>query len=211
MNPEAILLAETRSRVRFLRMNRPDTKKALSNDLIRALMAAWKRGRVLLGPGPKPQQAGRSLAGFLGRVGYEKPVIAGIDGIAIGAGLSLAMCADMRTASSGARFHPGSARIGTWSDVGLTWTRPATIGHERALRFALQPRAHDADAALALGLVGEVVDAAGSDAAFVSFCEEIAGLVPLPPTHVKCLVNRIGVPADLEAHLRDEPRFAERG
>jgi enoyl-CoA hydratase/carnithine racemase len=112
------------------------------------------------------------------RMNRPETKIAGIDGTAIGAGLSLAMCADMRTASSGARFHPGSARIGTSPDAGLTWTRPATIGHERALRFALQPR---------------------------------AGLVPLPATHMGCLVNRIGVPADLEAHLRDEPRFAERG
>ena len=52
----------------------------------------------------------------------EKPIVAGINGVAIGAGLSLAMCADIRLASSSARFLAGYARAGTSPDGGLTWT-----------------------------------------------------------------------------------------
>ena len=218
MASEAILLEETRSGVRFLRMNRPETKNALSNDLTRALIRGFEaastdddvRVVALTGgggafcsgadlsrrkPGDPPPDSLETTADLVVqlvtgmRSGCEKPVIAGIDGIAIGAGLSLAMCADMRMASSRARFHPGYARIGTSPDAGL----------------------HDAEAALALGLVGEVVDANGFDDGFVAFCEEIAEVAPLAATQTKRLVTRLEVPEDLESHLRDELLYAARG
>ena len=175
MTSDPILLEETHAGVRCLRMNRPETRNALSNDLIRALIRGLDsassdedvRVVALTGeggafcsgadlsprkPGDPPPDSLEATADLVVelvqtmRVGCEKPVIAGIDGIAIGAGLSLAMCADMRMASSRARFHPGYARIGTSPDAGLTWTLPAVLGHERAMRFFLRPMMHDADA-----------------------------------------------------------------
>ncbi len=116
-----------------------------------------------------------------------------------------------RLASSAARFHPGYARIGTSPDCGLSWTLPAAIGHERAMRFFLEQEMIDADAALALGLVGEVVDADGFDQAFIAYCEKIAEIAPLAATQTKRMVTRIGLPDDLEAHLRDELKYAGRG
>jgi 2-(1,2-epoxy-1,2-dihydrophenyl)acetyl-CoA isomerase len=238
--PEAVLLQETRNGVRTLRLNRPQKKNALSNELTEALVqsieaaAADDAVRVvaLMGEGGafcsgadlsprKPtdappesvaQTADRVVRLVTGiRLVCEKPVIAGIDGIAIGAGLALAMSADMRMASSRARFHPGYARAGTSPDCGLSWTLPAAIGHERAMRFFLQPEMHDADAALALGLVGEVVDADGFEQAFVAFCEKIAEVAPLAARQTKRLVTKIGLPDGLEAHLRDELEYAARG
>jgi 2-(1,2-epoxy-1,2-dihydrophenyl)acetyl-CoA isomerase len=237
---EPILLEETRNAVRVLRMNRPKVKNALSNDLTRALIRSLERAAsdaevrvvALTGvagafcsgadlsprkPGdPKPDSIEQTtdiviqlVTGM--RVTCEKPVIAGIDGIAIGAGLALAMCADIRMASSAARFHPGYARIGTSPDCGLTWTLPAAIGREQAMRFFLEPKMHDADAALALGIVGEVVDAEGFHQAFIAYCEKIAEIAPLAATHTKRLVSRTGLPDDLEAHLRDELTLAARG
>ena len=240
MPSENILLEENRNGVLFLRMNRPETRNALSNDLVRALIRGLEAAagndavRVvgLMGeggafcsgadlsprkPDDPPPDSVETTADLVVqlvksiRVDCEKPVIAGIDGIAIGAGLSLAMCADMRMASSRARFHPGYARIGTSPDAGLSWTLPATIGHEQAMRFFLRPKMHDAKAALALGLVGEVVDAEGFEAAFASFCEEIAEVAPLAAAQTKRLVSRLDVPESLEAHLRDELALAARG
>ena len=238
--PEPVLLEETRNGVRILRLNRPEKKNALSDELISALVRSVEEATsddavrvvALTGEGgafcsgvdlsprnptdPPPQSAEqtpdmvvRLVTGL--RVTCEKPVIAGIDGIAIGAGLALAMCADMRLASSAARFHPGYARAGTSPDCGLSWTLPAAIGPERAMRFFLEQEMHDADAALALGLVGEVVAADGFDQAFVSYCEKIAGVAPLAAAQTKRLVTRIGLPDDLEAHLRDELTCARRG
>jgi 2-(1,2-epoxy-1,2-dihydrophenyl)acetyl-CoA isomerase len=237
---EPILLEETRNGVRILRMNRPEVKNALSNDLTRALVRSLEEAAsddevrvvALTGVGgafcsgadlsprkpgdPKPDSIEETtdivvqlVTGM--RVTCEKPVVAGINGVAVGAGLALAMCADIRMASSAARVHPGYARVGTSPDCGLTWTLPAAIGREPAMRFFLEPKMHDADAALALGIVGEVVDAEGFDQAFVAYCEKIAEIAPLAAAQTKRLVSRIGLPDDLEAHLRDELTYAARG
>jgi 2-(1,2-epoxy-1,2-dihydrophenyl)acetyl-CoA isomerase len=237
---EPILLEETRNGVRILRMNRPEVKNALSNDLTRALVRSLEEAAsdaevrvvALTGVGgafcsgadlsprkpgdPKPDSIEETsdivvqlVTGM--RVTCEKPVIAGINGVAVGAGLALAMCADIRMASSAARVHPGYARVGTSPDCGLSWTLPAAIGREPAMRFFLEPKMHDADAALAFGIVGEVVDAEGFDQAFVAYCEKIAEIAPLAATQTKRLVSRIGLPDDLEAHLRDELTYAARG
>ena len=237
---EPILLEETRNGVRVLRMNRPEVKNALSNDLTRALVrsveaaAADAEVRVIAltgvggafcsGADLSPRKPGdpapdsieetsnivvQLVTGM--RVSCEKPVIVGIDGIAIGAGLALAMLADMRLASSRARVHPGYARVGTSPDCGLSWTLPEAIGRERAMRFFLEPEMHDAEAALALGIVGEVVDTDGFDQAFLAYAEKIAEIAPLAATQTKRLVTRISLLDDLEAHLRDELTYAARG
>ena len=240
MTAPDILLEETLGGVRFLRMNRPETRNALSNDLTRALIRGLEsaagddavRVVALTGeggafcsgadltprkPGDPPADSVEETADLVVRlvralrVECEKPVIAGLDGIAIGAGLSLAMCADMRMASSRARVHPGYARIGTSPDAGLTWTLPAVVGHEQAMRFFLRPRMHDAQEALALGLVGEVVPAEDFAAAYAAFCEEIAEVAPLAAAQTKRLVSRLEVPDGLEAHLREELVLAARG
>ena len=69
------------------------------------------------------------------RFDTDKPVIAGINGAAVGLGLSLAMAADIRIAADTARLHPGYLRAGTSPDGGLTWSLPTLVGHETALRF----------------------------------------------------------------------------
>lgn len=237
---EPVLLVETRNGVRFLRMNRPEKKNALSSELTSALVrsideaasddavrvvaltgegGAFCSGADLSprkAPDPAPESAEQTadrvvklVTGF--RLTCEKPVIAGIDGIAIGAGLALAMCADIRMASSNARFHPGYARAGTSPDCGLSWTLPAAIGPESAMRFLLDPRMHDASSALALGLVGEVVPAERFAQAFNSYCEKIAEVAPLAAAQTKRLVSRIGLPDDLETHLRNELTYTARG
>jgi enoyl-CoA hydratase/carnithine racemase len=236
-NPEPVLLEETSDGVRILTLNRPAKKNALSGDLVHALVegieaaAADDDVRVvaLTGAGdafcsgadlgrPKPaadrarsraiteDDVIRLMKGT--RVDCEKPVIAGINGIAIGAGLSLALCADIRIASSKARFHPGYARAGASPDCGLSWTLPEAIGRERAMRFLLDPKMSAADEALALGLVGEVVPAERFDEAFIAYCRKIAEVAPLAARQTKRLVTRAGLLEDLEDHLRDELELA---
>jgi 2-(1,2-epoxy-1,2-dihydrophenyl)acetyl-CoA isomerase len=151
---------------------------------------------------------GRLVMGM--RIECDKPVIAGVDGIAIGAGLSVAMCADIRIASSAARFHPGYSRAGTSPDGGLSWTLPQAVGHERAMRFLLEQEMLDADQALAIGLVGEVVAVDDFEAAFVGYCQKIAEVAPTAARQTKRLVARVGLPPDLESQLRDEITYAVR-
>ena len=145
------------------------------------------------------------------RLVCDKPIVAGINGVAVGAGLSLAMCADFRVASSDARFHPGYARAGTSPDGGLSWTLPHAVGREQALRFLLEQEMIGAEAALALGMVGEVVPAADFEKRFLAYGERLASVAPMAARQTKRLVTRVGLPPDLEAHLRDELRYARRG
>jgi len=235
---QPVLLQETSGHVRFLTLNRPARKNALSGELVDAInegfasAAAEDAIRVigLTGAGdafcsgadlsPEPAAARparradsadhvvRLVRGI--RVDCEKPVVAGVGGIAIGAGLSLALCADMRIASSTARFHPGYARAGSSPDCGLSWTLPQAIGHERAMRFLLEPRMHAADEALALGLVGEVVAARRFEEAFRAYCHKVAEVAPLASRQTKRLVTRAGLLADLDDHLREELDLARR-
>ena len=218
---ESILLEETRNGVRILRMNRPEVKNALSNDLTRAIVRSLEEAAsdaevrviALTGVGgafcsgadlsprkpgdPKPDSVEQTadivvqlVTGM--RVTCEKPIIAGINGVAVGAGLALAMCADIRMASSAARVHPGYARIGTSPDCGLTWTLPAAIGREQAMRFFLEPLMHDAEAALTLGLVGDVVAADGIDHDLIHYCAKIDDIVPQDTSQADRPCPRIG-------------------
>jgi 2-(1,2-epoxy-1,2-dihydrophenyl)acetyl-CoA isomerase len=236
---EPVLLEETTDGVRILTLNRATKKNALSSDLVQALIVGFEaaaedediRVVALTGAGdafcagadlkerrptaeasaerPSTEdQVVRLVTGI--RVDCEKPVIVGINGIAIGAGLALAMCADMRIASAKARFHPGYARAGSSPDCGLSWTLPQAIGHERAMRFLLDPQMMDADSALALGLVGEVVPAEAFEEVFLAYCRKIAEVAPMAAQQTKRLVTRAGLLAGLEDHLRDELTLAKR-
>lgn len=231
-----MLIDETIDHVRILRLNRPEKKNALAPELTNAIVRAVDdathddsiRAIGITGVGDSfcagadlspDQRRGTAqdtvetvvqlVTGI--RVRCEKPVIAGINGLAIGAGLSLAMCCDMRIASNRATFHPGYARAGTSPDCGLTWTLPQAVGHERAMRILLELEWIDADAALRIGLVGEVVDAEAFDHAFKAYCKKISQVAPLAGKQTKLQVVRAGLPDDLEQLLRDELRYTGRG
>ncbi len=235
MSESPPLLEETSGSVRILRMNRPEKRNALSNDLVRAIVEgveaaaadddvrvvgltgsgeAFCAGADLAAPADRSEREAmadrvvRLVRGM--RVDCEKPVVAGIGGIAIGAGLSLALCTDIRIAGSKARFHPGYARVGTSPDCGLTWTLPQAVGRERALRFLLEPRMHDADEALALGLVSEVVPDEQLDEAFRTTCQKLAEVAPLAARQTKRLVTRADLLDDLDAHLKNELALAAK-
>lgn len=86
-----------------------------------------------------------------------KPVIAAVNGMAAGAGASLAFAADFRIAASRATFLLAFARIGLSVDTGSSWTLPRLVGHAKATELAMLADPIPADEALAIGLVTEVV------------------------------------------------------
>jgi 2-(1,2-epoxy-1,2-dihydrophenyl)acetyl-CoA isomerase len=145
------------------------------------------------------------------RVRCEKPVVAGVNGVAVGAGFSLAMAADIRIASDSARFFAGYARAGTSPDGGLTLTLPQALGYERALRVLLEGEMIPAARALELGLVGEVVPQVAFAERFLAYCTRLAAVAPIAARQTKRMLGRSTLPANLEAHLRDEITNARRG
>lgn len=86
-----------------------------------------------------------------------KPVIAAVNGMAAGAGASMAFAADFRVAATRAVFLLAFARIGLSVDTGSSWTLPRLVGHAKATELALLAEPISAQDALAIGLVTEVV------------------------------------------------------
>ena len=136
------------------------------------------------------------------RVECEKPILAGVNGVAVGAGVSLALNADIRIAAPSARFHPGYTRIALSPDLGLTWTLPRAIGYERAMRFMLEQRMVPASEALELGLVSEVVERDEDlDARLLEYGAMLASVAPIAARQTKRLMVSADQPVDLVAHL----------
>ncbi len=87
----------------------------------------------------------------------DKPVIAAVNGAAAGAGMALALAADIRIASPAARFNAAFIRIGlTGGDVGTSWLLPRIVGFGRALEILMTGRFVDAEEALRIGMVTEI-------------------------------------------------------
>jgi 2-(1,2-epoxy-1,2-dihydrophenyl)acetyl-CoA isomerase len=239
------LVAETVGQVRFLRLDRPQRKNALTSALGWAIVRAvdeaqsdddvrvvaltgngdaFCSGLDLGGGDDAPPETGLSdqeqvldEKGWVGRFllalrfDTDKPVVAGINGAAVGAGLSLALAADIRIAADTARLHPGYLRAGTSPDGGLTWSLPTLVGHEAAMRFLLESRFVDAGEALRRGLVSEVVPADQLDTRLLEFGAAVAAQAPLAVRRTKRLVARTPLISDVERRMTDEIRSARAG
>lgn len=88
----------------------------------------------------------------------DKLVVGGVNAVAVGAGLGLAMSTDVRLIKRSARLMAGYTRIGGSLDAGLTVTLLQAMGYERAMRFMMENRTVIGEEAVALGMAGEVVD-----------------------------------------------------
>jgi 2-(1,2-epoxy-1,2-dihydrophenyl)acetyl-CoA isomerase len=98
-----------------------------------------------------------------------KPVVAGVNGIAAGAGASLAFACDFRVLADTAGFNLAFASIGLSCDTGSSWTLPRLVGHAKAAELLMIPRTVKAEAALTLGMATRVVPAE-------SFADEVRSL-----------------------------------
>ncbi len=111
-------------------------------------------------------------------VGLDRPIIAAINGVAAGAGASLALACDLRIAAESARFVLAFGRIGLVPDSGATWFLPRIVGSARAAELALLNMPLGADEALRAGLVSRVVP---DDALLATAREMAEGLVAGAP------------------------------
>jgi len=138
------------------------------------------------------------------RYGCDKPIVAGINGVAVGAGLSLALAADIRLMARSARLMAGYPRIGGSPDGGMSYTLSQLVGYEQAMRFLLENRTVLGDEARELGLVGEVVDDEAFDQRFTQYCQSLTALSPITGRSTKRVVREATAHRDLEGQLRYE-------
>ena len=182
--PETPLRTEIADGVATLTLNRPDALNALNSQLRRELLAALKaitrdeavRSVVITGAG-RGFCAGADLRGGSGERDFRavlsseynplieairnlpKPVVAAVNGVAAGAGVSLALAADVVVASDEARFVPAFGRIGLVPDSGLARVLVRGVGRHRAFEILMGERQLGAGEAHDLGLVAAVVPA----------------------------------------------------
>ncbi|HUR70265.1 MAG TPA: enoyl-CoA hydratase/isomerase family protein [Candidatus Thermoplasmatota archaeon] len=90
-------------------------------------------------------------------VAGPKPVVCALNGVAAGGGFGLALCGDLRIASTAARFKPAYFKLGVAPDGGSTWLLPRLVGFTRAQELLFHDRVVDAAEAKELGLVHDVV------------------------------------------------------
>jgi 2-(1,2-epoxy-1,2-dihydrophenyl)acetyl-CoA isomerase len=134
----------------------------------------------------------------------DKPVVGGVNGVAVGAGLGLAMATDVRLVARSARLMAGYTRIGGSPDAGLTITLPQAMGYERALRFMMENRTASGDDAVAWGMAGEVVDDDKFAARLAAYCQELCQWSPITLRLLKRGMAKSLESTDLEQQLRYE-------
>lgn len=134
----------------------------------------------------------------------DKPVVGGVNGVAVGAGLGLAMATDVRLIASSARLMAGYTRIGGSPDAGLTITLPQVMGYERAMRFMMENRTVTGAEALEWGMAGEVVDDAEFDARLAAYCDQLCEWSPITMRLLKRGIVKSYESIDMEQQLRYE-------
>jgi enoyl-CoA hydratase len=182
----------------WILVNRPDKMNALNAETIRELYAAFLSLRddpeikcvILMGAGDKAFVAGADigeLASLDHATGkdyvlegqeltklienFRKPVIAAINGFALGGGTELALACHIRIASENAKMGQPEVKLGLIPGFGGTQRLARLVGKGKAMELILSGKIIDAQEALSLGLVNKVV-ASGE---LVSTCEDFAG------------------------------------
>ncbi|CAN5745752.1 2-(1,2-epoxy-1,2-dihydrophenyl)acetyl-CoA isomerase PaaG [soil metagenome] len=223
------LLRDTADGVLTLTLNRPDALNAFTVEMKEGLLAALKdaardkavRAIVLTGAG-RAFSAGQDLkerqdgdAPDLGselRARYnpivlamrrlEKPIIGAINGVAAGAGCSIALACDIRLASDKASFIEVFGRVGLVPDTGSTWLLPRLVGYARAAEMVFTTDPVDAKTAERIGLVNRVIPADRLMEEATELARRLAKSAPLALGLAKRALNRA-----LESSLEEALEF----
>ena len=210
-----VLLESVQDGIALLVMNRPEKLNALNNDLATALNQAFERigkegsvkvvvltgaGRAfcaggdlaMIGKGREARDA-KQLEPVL-RAGMElvlkmrtivQPVIAVVNGPAAGAGMNIALAADIRIAAEEATFGQNFAKVGLFPDYGGTFFLPQLVGPSKAAELFYTGEMIDAQTALRLGLVNRVVAGAQLEAEAKAHAQKLAAGPPLAIRAIK--------------------------
>ena len=177
------ILAHSTDGVMTIRMNRPDKKNAITGDMYARMAAALDEANaddavntVLILGSPGAFSSGNDIADFMqvamsGKresmsvfdfleriIMAPKPVVAGVDGLAIGIGTTMLLHCDYVVASSSSRFKTPFVDLGLVPEAGSSLLAPQLMGHHRAFALLGMGEGIEADAAKAAGFVNQITD-----------------------------------------------------
>jgi enoyl-CoA hydratase len=223
------VVIEKRGRVAVLTINRPDKLNALNIPTRNEILAAFDqlekdnevRVVVITGAGEKAFIAGADINEFAGMTAvaqravmkgrrafdavedFPKPVIAMINGFALGGGCELAMACDIRIASAKARLGQPEIKLGIIPGGGGTQRLTRLVGEGKAMELILTGDMISAEEAHALGLVNRVVPAEELEAVTLELANKIAEMSPVALAMAKAAVKG-AARLDLRAGLDTE-------
>ncbi|PWW01825.1 enoyl-CoA hydratase [Hoeflea marina] len=224
---------EAERRIQVIRFNRPDKKNAITRAMYAAMAAAIAEGEadptvrvhVLLGT-PGAFTSGNDLQDFMAvamgaAAGTEvwdfmqalattaKPVISGVDGIAVGIGATIQLHCDLTFATPATRFHTPFVDLGLVPEFGSSLMVPLAIGHQRAFAMLAAGVPISAGDACAAGLIYQVVEADMLEAAVLAAAEGLAAKPPEALAIARRLIK--GDPEERLARIAEETKlFASR-
>jgi enoyl-CoA hydratase/carnithine racemase len=185
--------------VRMIRMNRPEKKNALTQPMYVEMTRALRESEdldsvrcVIFAGGPGAFCAGSDIADFQKRaegglnpitvdflhalVRNPKPLLAAVDGLAIGIGTTMLLHSDYVVASSNASFATPFTKLGLIPEAASSLLGPMRMGYARAFALLVMGRSMSARDAKAAGFVNAVVDATALDSTIMQAAREIAAL-----------------------------------
>jgi enoyl-CoA hydratase/carnithine racemase len=228
------LIVERKDGVVTVTMNRPERKNAANGVMLDELKEIFAEvedrpeDRVMVltgaggafcsgadlsdpnGPATDPTRSGLSRMRRLGDVALglhhvTKPTIAKVDGVAVGAGLSLALGCDLVVCSDRARLSMIFAKRSLSLDNGASWLLPRLVGMARAKEIALFGGMWSGQEAAAIGLVNRVLPVHELDAFVEEWADTLAAGPPLALSMTKTLLHASSM-ASMEQAVEDEAR-----
>ena len=224
------VLLEMKDHVAVITINRPKALNALSTEVLSDLNSALAEvcqtksiyALIITGAGEKSFVAGADIAEMkdkntdeaatYGRFGnqifsrienFRCPVIAAVNGFALGGGCELAMACDIRIASSNARFAQPETGLGITPGFGGTQRLPRLVGAGIAKELIYSCRQIKADEALAIGLVNKVVEPENLMEEAMKLANRIAANAPIAVANAKKAIND-GLQTNMEAGVSIE-------
>jgi enoyl-CoA hydratase/carnithine racemase len=220
--------------IRTVRMNRPDKKNALTASMYDAMVDALEGLNdqadircVVIAGGPGAFSAGNDLQEFLqaatsgeglgsavvrflhALARCQRPLVAAVQGVAVGVGTTMLLHCDHVVAGSDASFSTPFVSLGLVPEAGSSLLAPKLMGHQRAFALLVMGRSLDAAAARACGLVNTIVAPSDVDAEAMAAAREIAALPAEAMTAARRLMR--GTPDEVVARIDEEARvFKER-
>jgi enoyl-CoA hydratase/carnithine racemase len=227
------IIVERRGAVQTIRMNRPDKKNAITRAMYAAMAAALQSGdadpeirvHVFFGV-PGAFSAGNDLADFMavamGAEGgaevwdfllalaqSEKPVLSGVDGIAVGIGTTLNLHCDLTFATPRTVFKTPFVDLGLVPEAGSSLLVPAVLGRQQAFAMLGLGEGFSAERAKAAGLIYDVVAEDALEATVLTAAEAVAAK---PPQALKIARDLMRAPREaVVARIREEgEHFGQR-